>query len=142
MTLKLGMQHRMLEYYQVCSNDDPGLTMTYCTARSNLVPYVFVWEMGKTMDFSETIVVNDLKLATDDQSDQKFLSTSKLCPLGTVCPLPRGYIHVSNHDQSDQKFLLTSKLCPLGTVCPLPCGYIHVLNHEKIVLSQTSKRFF
>ena len=24
-----GMQHRMLEYYQVCSDDDPGLTLTY-----------------------------------------------------------------------------------------------------------------
>ena len=24
--------------------DDPGLTMTYFTARSNLVPYAFVWE--------------------------------------------------------------------------------------------------
>ena len=43
MTLKLGMQHRVLEYYQVCSNDDPGLTMTYLTARSNLVPYVFFY---------------------------------------------------------------------------------------------------
>ena len=28
-----------------------------------------VWEKGKTMDFSETIVVYDLKLATDDRSD-------------------------------------------------------------------------
>ena len=37
MTLKLGMQHRVLEYYQVYANDDPGLTLT--------------------MDFSETIVV-------------------------------------------------------------------------------------
>ena len=26
MTLKLGMQHRVLEFYQVCSNDDPGMT--------------------------------------------------------------------------------------------------------------------
>ena len=42
MTLKVGMQHLMLEYYQVCSNDDPGLTLTYFTARSNLVPYAFV----------------------------------------------------------------------------------------------------
>ena len=25
MTLKLGMQHRVLEYYQVCSNDDCGI---------------------------------------------------------------------------------------------------------------------
>ena len=98
MTLKLGMQHRVLEYYQVCSNDDAGLTLTYFTARSNLVPYAFVWEKGKTMDFSETIVVYDLKLATDDQSDKKFLLTSKLCPLGTVCPLPQGYIHVLNHE--------------------------------------------
>ena len=78
MTLKVGMQHRVLKYYQVRSNDDPELTMTYFMARSNLVPYAFVWEKGKTMDFSETIVVYDLKLATDDRSDKKFLLTSKL----------------------------------------------------------------
>ena len=46
MTLKLGMQHRMLEYYQFCSNHDPGLTLTYFTAMSNVVPYAFVWEKG------------------------------------------------------------------------------------------------
>ena len=49
------MQHWLLEYYQVCSNDDPELTLTYFTARSNLVPYAFVWEKGKTMDFLESI---------------------------------------------------------------------------------------
>ena len=94
-----GMQHRVLEYYQVCSNDDTGLTLTYFRARSNLVPYAFVWEKGKTMDFSETIVVYDLKLATDDRSNKKFLLTSKLCPLGAICPLPRGYMHVLNHEK-------------------------------------------
>ena len=66
MTLKVGMQHWVHEYYQVCSNDDPKLTLTYFTARSSLVPYAFVWEKGKTTDFSETVVVYDLKLATDD----------------------------------------------------------------------------
>ena len=96
MTLKLGMQHRVLEYCQVCSNDDPGLNVTYFTAKSNLVP--FIWEKGKTMDFSETIVVYDLKVATDDRSDKKFLLTSKLCPLGAVCSLPWGYICVLNHE--------------------------------------------
>ena len=40
-----------LEHYEFCSNDDPELTLTYFTARSNLVPYAFVWEKGKTMDF-------------------------------------------------------------------------------------------
>ena len=62
MTLKLGMQHRVLEYYQICSNDDLELTFTYFTARSNLVPYAFIWEKDKTMDFSETIVVYDVKI--------------------------------------------------------------------------------
>ena len=63
MTLKLGMQHQVLEYYQVCSNDNPRLTMTYFTTRSNLVPYACVWEKGKTMDFSETSqIVYDIKV--------------------------------------------------------------------------------
>ena len=51
------------------------------------------------MDFSETIVIYDLKLATDDQSDKKFLLTSKLCPLGAVFPLSRGYIYVLKHEK-------------------------------------------
>ena len=59
MTLKVGMQHRMLEYYQIDSNHDPGLTLTYFTARPNLLPYAFD---GKK-DFSETIVIYDLKLS-------------------------------------------------------------------------------
>ena len=57
MTLKIGMQHWVFEYYQICSNNEPGLTLTFFMTRSNLVPYAFVWEKGKTMDFSETIVV-------------------------------------------------------------------------------------
>ena len=83
-----------------CLNDDPGLTLTYFPARSNFVPYAFVWEKGKTMDFSETIVVYDLKLALDNRTDKKFLLTSKLCPLGDVCPLSRGYIYVLNHEKN------------------------------------------
>ena len=41
---------------------------------------------GEPMDFSKTTVLYDLKLAIDDRSDKKFLLTSKLCPLGAVCP--------------------------------------------------------
>ena len=66
-TLKLGIKHQVLEYYRVCSNDDPGMTVTYFTARSNLVPYAFVWEKGKTMDFSETSVVFDIKVGKCSQ---------------------------------------------------------------------------
>ena len=44
---------------------------------------------GKTVDFSETVVDYDLKLATDDRSDKKFLLTSKLGGGGgAVCSSP------------------------------------------------------
>ena len=36
--------------------------MTYFTARSNLVTYAFLWEKGKTVDFSETIAAIDMKV--------------------------------------------------------------------------------
>ena len=62
MTLKVAMYHHVLEYYHMCSNDDPRLTMTYFTSRSNLVPDACVWEKGKAVDYSETIVVYDIKI--------------------------------------------------------------------------------
>ena len=58
MTLKLGTQHR-LEYYQVCSSDAPGLTLTYFTTRSDLIPMILY---GGKMDFSETTVVYDIEV--------------------------------------------------------------------------------
>ena len=66
MTLKVGMQHWVLQNFQICSNDDPELTLTYFTARSNLIPYAFVWEIGKTRtvrgsDYSPTIVLSEEK---------------------------------------------------------------------------------
>ena len=41
MILKLDMQHWGLKLYIICLNDDPGLTLTYFMARSNLVAYAF-----------------------------------------------------------------------------------------------------
>ena len=70
MTLKVCMQHRVLKYYHVCSNDDPGLTLTYFMARSNMVPYAYVREKVKTMDFSETIVVYDIKIGRYSQLNE------------------------------------------------------------------------
>ena len=60
MTLKLGMQHWGLKLYKVYINNDPGLTMTYFTARSNLVAYAFEWG-------------NLLQLSLDGQSDRRFM---------------------------------------------------------------------
>ena len=55
MTLKLGMYHQVLEYYQVYSKDDPGLTLTYFTARSYLVSYVFALEKVKQCIFQKLL---------------------------------------------------------------------------------------
>ena len=45
----------------VCSNNDPGVTLTYFMARSNLVTQAFLLEKVKDMDFSETNAASDLK---------------------------------------------------------------------------------
>ena len=34
MILKLGMKHQAMEPYKVCIKHDPGMTLTYFTARS------------------------------------------------------------------------------------------------------------
>ena len=50
-------------------NYDPGLTLTFFTARSNLVSYAFVLENVKT-DFSEIIVVYDIKVGRCSQQNE------------------------------------------------------------------------
>ena len=46
----------------VCLNDDPVLTFTYFTVRSNFVTPAFLEEKVKTVDFSETIAACDMKV--------------------------------------------------------------------------------
>ena len=60
MILKLGWG---LKLYIVYINDDPGLTLTYFTARSNWVAYTFEW--GKTVTKS----FNGGNLAAKDYID-------------------------------------------------------------------------
>ena len=64
MTLKVGMQHWVHGYYQVCSNDDTGLTLTCFQIWQGQIWSLnaFVWEIGKTTDFSETVLVCDIKV--------------------------------------------------------------------------------
>ena len=62
-------------YYQFYSSDDPGMTLTYFTARSNLAPFVYVWETDKRMYFFfffflETIVVYDIKVGRCSQLNE------------------------------------------------------------------------
>ena len=43
MILKLGMKHLGMEFYTICITHDPGMTLTYFTARSTKVAHVFEW---------------------------------------------------------------------------------------------------
>ena len=62
--LRLPTNHSIaLQSIIVCSNDDPRVILTYFMARSNLVTLAFLWEKLKTMDFSETVAANDLKVS-------------------------------------------------------------------------------
>ena len=63
MTLKLGMQHCVCEYYQDCSNYLPGLTLTHFTPRSNLSHRLLYGEKVKIIYFLETIAALSLKVA-------------------------------------------------------------------------------
>ena len=70
------MWHRGLQPIIVCSNDDPGVTLTYFTARSNLVMWAFLWEKVKTVEFSETFAVSDLKVGRSRHLNE-FMKVSK-----------------------------------------------------------------
>ena len=43
MILKLGMKHQEEELYKVYINLDPGMTLTYFTARSAWIAHAFDW---------------------------------------------------------------------------------------------------
>ena len=62
MTLKLSMQHWVLEYYQGCSNDDAGLTLICFMARSIWSLTISYGKKVKQWIFSEAIVVYDIKV--------------------------------------------------------------------------------
>ena len=60
---KLGLLHPGLQPIIVFfSNDDPRVTLTYFTAKSNLATWLFYGKKVKTEDFSETIAACDLKV--------------------------------------------------------------------------------
>ena len=59
----------------VCTNDDPGVNLTYFTARSNLVSQAFLWETVKTVDFSESTAPCDMKVGRCRQ----LIEFTKVC---------------------------------------------------------------
>ena len=59
MILKLGLQHRGVKLCKVCITGDPWLTLTYFTARSNLVACAFELENCYKVIEWEILAAND-----------------------------------------------------------------------------------
>ena len=51
LALGLGMSDWGYGPYQVSTNDESRLTLTYLMARSNLIPYAFIWRKSLNVHF-------------------------------------------------------------------------------------------
>ena len=67
MILKLDMKHLEMELYKVYINHDPGMTLTYFTARSTYVAHAFEWEKNRK------VACNGRQLARNEQMDRRFM---------------------------------------------------------------------
>ena len=104
MSLKLGMKHQAMELYKVCINYDPGMTLTFFTARSTYAAHAFEWEkIGKCQLMAKNLL--GMRKWTE-------YSCNIFGPEGCL-PLPRGFIHVYDHN-----VLTSSSLKPLGQSKP------------------------
>ena len=97
MGFNLGMKHQAMELYKVYINHDPGMTLTFFTARSTYVAYAFEW--GKLLQCH-------LKGKTCSKlaNGLKFYDLKKKLTPGVALTRPWGYIHVYYH--SSQTSLL------------------------------------
>ena len=105
MILKLGMKHQAMELYKICINHDPGMTLTFFTARSTYAAHhsAFEWENNRKMS------INGKKLARNEQMDRISMFIKIFW-----AQLPRCYINVSDHN-----IQTSSSLKPLGQSKPI-----------------------
>ena len=127
----------VLEYYQVCSNDDPGWPWRNLRQGQIWSLMLLYGKKVKKKGFFRNYCRLWFEISNRWPKWQDFSVDINTLSPGCVCPLPRGYIHVLYHEKnciksdfkeislklatnewSDKTFLLTSKPCPLWTVCP------------------------
>ena len=60
MTLNVGMQHQVLEYFQICSNDDPELTFDLFYGKVKFDPLCFCMGKKVKLELSEDLTIAPL----------------------------------------------------------------------------------
>ena len=119
MTLKLGIHDWVFKNYQVCSNNDPRLTLVYFTARSNLVSYAFVLGKDKTMDFSEHLALFSLR--TESDNPDATCELMKLFPLVSLLTIRIFYLSAIHR----WKQLLLTTTIPAFRSLPIYIYYLY-----------------
>ena len=108
MILKLDMKHQAMELYKVYINHDPGMTLTFFTARSTYAAHAFEWKKNRKMSF------NGKRLTRNEQMDRRFMFMKIFWAKEGCLPLPWSYIHVYDHN-----IQTASSLKPLGQSKPI-----------------------
>ena len=91
LVLKLGMKHRAIDFYKVCINHDPGMTVTFLRQGQLMSPMLLNWIEGKMLFICRN-------LARNEQMDRRFMFMKIFWAKGVVCPAPGLYIYVYDHN--------------------------------------------
>ena len=119
-------------------NDDPRLTLTYFTARSNLNSYAFIWGKTVTKSFNGrslqqmTRVTEGLCLYknSDPQRlsapDPGLFTCIKIWKIMYKIRLQRYFFETCNKWAKWQGFSVDIRILSTKDCLPLPQGYVHV----------------
>ena len=66
------MKHQRCKSIIFCSMDNPGLTLTYFTARSNFAALALIWENVTMMDSLEIIASCDMEFGLYSKLNDKL----------------------------------------------------------------------
>ena len=97
------MYHRGLKLYKAYINNDPGLTLTYFTARSNLIACTFQWGILLLSYLTGKTCSKGLNWLNNTVNEKNY----------SILPCPAASIHVY-----DPPFQTSSPLKPLGQSKP------------------------
>ena len=134
-----------------------GLSATAPAPAPGLYTCIKSWKKCINSDFKYMF----FKLATNEWNDKTILLTSKLCPLGAVCPCPRTiYMYkimkINIWNQTSRRFCrklqqmikVTESSCwhknfvPKGLSAPAPGLYICIKSLKKCIKSDVKEIYF
>ena len=122
----IGAWYAALGSNDVCSNDDLGLTLTFFTARSNLLPYAFVWENIHFLRENVRKSFNGRNLHQMTRLTKGLYTCIKAWKNMYKIRVQRDVFETCNKWPKLQEVSVDIKILSPRDCLPLPRGYIHV----------------